>query len=58
MKNVAKVLAYSGLVLIVVSLILRFPGGGMIFSPRGILEFTQAVLLLSIALAVTSCEKK
>ncbi|HNV86087.1 MAG TPA: hypothetical protein PKL97_03860 [Candidatus Omnitrophota bacterium] len=57
MKNLPLVLAIVGLVLLVMSTLIRIPGG-LLFSPRGILEFTQAVLLTAIAFGVIGQAKK
>jgi len=57
MKNLPLVLAITGLVLLVMAVLIRIPGG-LLFSPRGILEFTQAVLLTAIAFGIVSLGKK
>lgn len=57
MKNLPLLLAVLGLVLVVLAIVVRIPGG-LLFSPRGVLEFAQAMLLSSIAIGIAALVKK
>lgn len=58
MKNIPKLCAWVGLALVILTAVLRVPGG-LGFSARGVIEFTQMILLLGICFGVANtCEKK
>jgi len=56
-NQIPKILAWIGLALLIVSFLIRLPGGFQ-FSTRGLMEFTQTVLLVGICLGVAQLQKK
>lgn len=57
MKYVPKVCAFAGALMIVISLILRLPDG-LQFSTRGVMEFTQTILLLGICFSLLNLSER
>jgi len=53
-KNITKICAWGGLALVILSFVIRIPGG-LAFSARGVIEFAQMVLLLGICFGIANC---
>jgi len=56
-NHIPKLCAWVGLALFVVSLVTRLPGGFQ-FSTRGLMEFTQTLLLLGICMGISQKNDK
>lgn len=57
MKHIPKLFAWIGATLLIVSFLIRLPGGFQ-FSTRGLMEFTQTLLLVGICLGVAQLQNK
>lgn len=57
MNYIPKLFAWIGATLLIVSFLIRLPGGFQ-FSTRGLMEFTQTLLLVGICLGVAQLQNK